>query len=281
MKKILKSAIFAALCLGTYSLADTAKEEISIKTSYGIELLDEDRFIVDCTYTLGKQFLFFNKGIYSSDKLENKFFSEICDKEKNGKQDFSISELKELTEDFDEDDDYSVYFSESIFDETGSLTKMKKRSGELKIKDFDLKKEKVNLLALVKEDFWYMEKSRSYTFEVSQLSSPRIVFFDEIIEKPDGSVDLLEREREVNDFVVGDKKVKFVLKSPINLNLKAKSFTNTYDINGVKECIGGKVWIKKYGDMSGDKCPWIEIDSSEGFAGEIPSPRKINNKGDN
>lgn len=32
--------------------------------------------------------------------------------------------------------------------------------------------------------------------------------------------------------------------------------TNTYNINKITECIDGKVWVKKYGAMSGETCGW-------------------------
>jgi hypothetical protein len=39
-------------------------------------------------------------------------------------------------------------------------------------------------------------------------------------------------------------------------DIELKKYTNTYSIDGQKECIDGKIWIKKYGKMSGDKCGW-------------------------
>jgi hypothetical protein len=50
----------------------------------------------------------------------------------------------------------------------------------------------------------------------------------------------------------------------IELDLKNKNpkiYTNTYDIDEDSECIYGKVWIKKYGKMSGDQCDWILSES--------------------
>lgn len=34
--------------------------------------------------------------------------------------------------------------------------------------------------------------------------------------------------------------------------------TNTYNINALTECIDGKVWVKKYGALSGDTCGWVK-----------------------
>ena len=40
-------------------------------------------------------------------------------------------------------------------------------------------------------------------------------------------------------------------------------YTNTYDMDSVNECIDGKVWVKKYGKMSGEKCTWQPIVNPE------------------
>ncbi|WP_152632606.1 hypothetical protein [Aliarcobacter butzleri] len=47
---------------------------------------------------------------------------------------------------------------------------------------------------------------------------------------------------------------EFVLDIPKTLVLN--KYTNTYDIDNLRECIDGKIWIKKYGKMSGDECFW-------------------------
>ena len=262
MKIGLKIVFLAALCLGTYSCADIAKEDIYIKTNYGIKLFDEDRVVIDCTYTPGKQFLFFDKEIYSSDELENLLFSEICDKEKNKKQEFKISELKELTRTLNEDDGYIVSFSGSIVNYEKSFLKIKEKMNKTEIKSLDLKKEDVGVLISIKKYSWVMYKNRSNFFKISKFSFPRVIFLNEIREVPSKKITLIEEHKmEITNVVMDDKKVKFIFKDPITL--KAKSFTNTYDINEIKECIDGKVWIKKYKGMSGDKCPWVELIKQE------------------
>jgi len=40
------------------------------------------------------------------------------------------------------------------------------------------------------------------------------------------------------------------------LKYEPQIYTNTYDIDETKECIDGRIWIKKYKQLSGDKCDW-------------------------
>ena len=57
---------------------------------------------------------------------------------------------------------------------------------------------------------------------------------------------------------------EFALDIPKTLVLN--KYTNTYNIDNLRECIDGKVWIKKYGKMSGDECFWkIENKSQQNY----------------
>lgn len=49
----------------------------------------------------------------------------------------------------------------------------------------------------------------------------------------------------------------YVLDKPIS-SYTAKTFTNNYNIDDATECINGYVWVKKYGNKTGEYCSLIE-----------------------
>ncbi len=49
----------------------------------------------------------------------------------------------------------------------------------------------------------------------------------------------------------------FEIEKPIKIEWK-KTFSNTYDIDSLTECINGNVWVKKYGSTAGEHCNWRE-----------------------
>lgn len=127
--------------------------------------------------------------------------------------------------------------------------------------NFNIKKDLiVNLpvkFSIVKVNFHHV----SFTYKIYE-NYPTIDFLEKIedvyeieyslhIDNPIKNKNLVYKNH-----VKGNKPLKIIYDKNIDL----KTYTNTYDIDDIRECIDGKIWVKKYGKMSGDKCDWIETE---------------------
>ena len=94
-----------------------------------------------------------------------------------------------------------------------------------------------------------------------------VYYLDKINEKKSAQYEiyLITPNNEKNFISKGNINEKeFALDIPKTLVLN--KYTNTYNIDNLRECIDGKVWIKKYGKMSGDECFWkIENKSQQNY----------------
>lgn len=123
---------------------------------------------------------------------------------------------------------------------------LKLNSGKLKITIFD-SKEKTGLKMLVLENY---DMKVNVDIKIKSYGNK---------EDPYAYVLLEEMQQE---FLVKEYKYNpeteqidsLLLDKPFRYELL--TYTNTYDIDDIKECIDGKIWIKKYKNLSGDKCYW-------------------------
>lgn len=238
-------------------------DETKLQTTIGvvdIVLQPSNEILVDCSnYKLKKLFGFiggkFEYKSYSEDDEIQSFMEELCKVDKNdalatNKEIFSMT-FKRLNE---------ILANEEFKSFKLMFIKQWKNLGYDSIDISDLS-------TLFKN--FYIQVYR-YNFEDAR--STKIVYFPLVFLNPNTEV-LINFEQKSKEFDKSDFYYPFRIKEFIydfeqkeiskfilnkNIQIQKAEYTNTYDIDNVKECIDGKIWVKKYGSLSGAGCSYVD-----------------------
>lgn len=249
MKKIVLLLFLPLISL--FALTQNDEMAIYVKS---IEANTNDTVFVDCSYVPNtKIFNLATEGKYNSLKAQE-MLNKLCSAKKDNKNEtplFVIATVEEVFEAYNSvKDDYPRHNYElSLF-----YSYFDYRNAFLEADSFDMNN--------IKENFEPLRLSYFFTnfaleLPIAKLSSNREITFK--IEHT-----LPEEDEEEKTFVLTNysynkdtNKVE-ALEFQEPLKIESIEYTNTYDMDRLRDCIDNKVWIKKYGKMSGDECPWLE-----------------------
>lgn len=201
------------------------------------EIKDNDmKLLIDCKYE--KTFLWSKK--YSEQQILNELMSSIC-KSKENEQIVNYGEFKEYVNKISLEKNYKV-----IFEINTNYKELLEKNQKL---NFGLRFEKRNF-------FGFIDGEKDFTITYLKDAPMNINLLYKINENPLVKKDSNILKNYKFDYINNKIEAYELENSLKRINLKV--FTNTYNIDNITECINGKVWVKKYGAMSGEDCKWIE-----------------------
>lgn len=267
MKKLLISLLLASISF-TGACANEKIETPIIKiqefTEHNIDK-NTTTLYIDCRYKMVPRLKYLS-GIFSKKEYfesDNELTESLCENQPNDIVVMTYGDVaKEMSKHYNgEEEGISIstyYYNQDLNNGNSSIDK-----------------NKMQLVARVykkEESFLYSLNSRIRIYKAEIKHIENLEFELKVNTKKmvkNKSTDNFTHENtyleDVNKYVI--KKYDYDLKNNkiINMELneeikeyKPVIYTNSYDIDEIKECIDGIVWIKKYGNTAGDKCDWKE-----------------------
>lgn len=244
-----KKTILITAILAISSFANNTITKTTMVSTYKAGLAD--KVFIDCKHTIKtrlfgmltkKRYLLKDPDRYELEKL----YASLCKVSKDKNHKVTIGQLLKTAK---ETSDVNVKYNSFIDSIEVSNGNTLNEEMSNKIRNFRIKLE---------YEYIYPHPYVEMLFHVVEINEPAkvmVTIFDEI----DG-ISVSER---TNSHYIKKYKADGEIKEIATIELEGssildgKKYTNDYDINYLKECIDGKVWIKKYGKQSGDKCVWI------------------------
>ena len=256
MKKRILSAILLAAITTTGALANTETLKPQ-KTEVKINVNDNMKLSINCTYDKHYKF---SKYFRNQDDV-NDLMELICENRPQGTFiEISHDDFKMKVKEFRKNDRWKEY--------TNSSTIQNKNNDDISYQQLsNIKNEKLNYHFAM-----YISTAFGQDIEL-EMNLPIVSFTNTPIDirhhfsiSDLKSFDSIEQYmiKEYKYDIVKDKIVSFEMDRPIK-ELTTRTYTNTYNIDEVSECINGSVWIKKYGAKSNDSCKWIEVEGTKSF----------------
>lgn len=227
-------------------IASEVTSKARIKVNF--ELNDNAKLLIDCSIKENKLFGFTTGIFYDENEYINEFKETICLKKSDSKTyEISFKDLKSALLKISENHNYNInidwgirtrgfiefFEREIILDlEFSNSSPFSDKSGWISLNVISLLDNKFS----VSKVFYYTEK-------------------DNYIKN--GPDDYLIKSYKYD--YINKKILDFQLDKPLEyLQNKLITFTNTYDIDDMRECIEGEVWIKKYGAKADIRCEYIK-----------------------
>ncbi|MFW3425947.1 hypothetical protein ACN9KI_03610 [Aliarcobacter butzleri] len=219
--------------------------EVTSKAGIGIdlELNDNAKLLIDCSIKVNKLFGFITGIFYDENEYINEFKETICLKKSDSKtHEINFKDLNSALSKISENHNYRLNIYKRI-----------------KIQNFaELFEKEIILNLKISKSSPFSNKSGWISLNVisllnNQLSVSRSFSLSGIYKKDDYLIKSYKYD------YVNKKILDLQLDKPFeNLQNEPIVFTNTYDIDDIRECIEGEVWIKKYGAKADIPCPYIE-----------------------
>lgn len=255
MNKLIRTAFFTSVLLVNALNANIVQEKVTLHDDeVRMHYTDNDKVLVDCSNYKKKNLFGFIGGMFESkqyseyDELQD-FMEALCKNRHNNKIVVPVKELEATIK-----KQKPAYITEDIVIKNHSLYEKSFINDEM------LKKSISGIYYRViydNESIYREDEYDSIKFPFVEFSKDTELQFNF---KREWSDEKRKQEKTVKIQISYDFENNQI--SNINfqepVNIKTHLFTNTYNIDEIKECIDGRVWIKKYGKMSGDKCPWKE-----------------------
>ncbi len=251
----MKKTIFGLLVL-SLSLFATDKKNLYTLEFRNLDIKDNDKVLVDCRYKKEKSFLIFDEKIFNAvdkehsiGKYMNEFYNNICEDMPNEKVIITINDVKKgfkgiysifptLEKEVSSPDSFYFVWDKKIINDS-MITK--------EFKPFKM------YILFTKGLFNY-----KVYLPIVEFSNERQVSFSLTKSKP--SENYKSFKRKILDYKINlEKETINKIKFDKPIDFKEETYTNTYNIDKMQECINGKIWIKKYGKQTNDKCEWIMI----------------------
>ena len=237
MKKII---LILIMVTSLFSSEVTSKAQIK---QVNFELNDNAKLLIDCSFKVNKLFGFITGISYDENKYINEFKETICLKKSDSKTyEINFKDLNSALSKIRKNHNYNIYIDYEI--RTRCFTDFFEREIILDLEfsnssPFSNKRGQIslNVISLLN----------------NELSVSRSFYLSGIYKK--------------DDYLIKSYKYDYVNKKILDLQLdkpleylqnKLITFTNTYDIDDMRECIEGEVWIKKYGAKADIRCEYIK-----------------------
>lgn len=244
MKKII---LILIMVTSLFSSEVTSKAQIK---QVNFELNDNAKLLIDCSFKVNKLFGFITGISYDENKYINEFKETICLKKSDSKTyEINFKDLNSALSKIRKNHNYNIYIDYGI--RTRGFTDFFEREIILDLEfsnssPFSNKRGQIslNVISLLNNEF-----SVSTGFYYSEKDN----YIYNKIKKDDYLIKSYKYDyvnKKILDLQL-DKPLEYLENEPI-------VFTNTYDIDDIRECIEGEVWIKKYGAKADIPCPYIE-----------------------
>jgi hypothetical protein len=241
----MKNILIAIFIIVAFSKADIIKtKSVDLNISYALS--EGDKIEIQCNkFTKKDDFLgLFNVDVYSDDEVVNNLYKEFCDVDRNdNKVRYSFKEFKNkiLSQDeINKNNDFIVNINKRIYKKDYKNSPL-----FLELSDND-----VSLKLNVNSIYSYYSFELPIILGIKKINNAVL----DIIYNPD--IGFISRNIKFSTSIIGKNKMHLLFSEPLKLYFG--SYTNTYDINSIKECIDGEIWIKKYGRKSGKACGLIK-----------------------
>ncbi|WP_457750295.1 hypothetical protein [Sulfurimonas sp.] len=156
------------------------------------------------------------------------FFDEVCDGTNVIKK-VSFRELQKIAKTFDSST--FISWSPSVFE-----ILFQEENLPYERKEVNLENISPQLLIIITSSGFYSPK-KVFLVNLNQINK------------------IIVKQNEINKTVYEDNNLDISL-NKIHKHFPKFILTNTYNIDDIRECIDGRIWIKKYGKMSGGSCEW-------------------------
>lgn len=248
-----KSKLVFLLLLLIVNLNLLTASEVTSKSQIkqvNFELNDNAKLLIDCSIKKNKLFGFTTGTFYDENEYINEFKETICLKKSDSKtHEINFKDLSSALLKIRKNHNYNIYIDFGI--RTRGFTEFFEREIILDLEfsnssPFSNKRGQIslNVISLINNEF-----SVSTSFYYSEKDN----YIDTKIKKDDYLIKSYKYD------YINKKILDFQLDKPLEyLQNKLITFTNTYDIDDMRECIEGEVWIKKYGAKADIRCEYIK-----------------------
>lgn len=248
MRKRLLNAMLLAAITTTGAIANT---ETTTSSAYVVinKINDDMKLSISCTYDKHYKFSKYFRNPDVNDLMEL-----ICENRPQGTfLEISHDDFKMKVKEFKKDDRWKEY--------KNSSTIRNKNNDDITYQQLsNIKNEKLHYhFAMYIDTIFGPDIELEMNLPIASFANTPIDINHHFSIPGFNSFDLSEQYM-IKDYkydIVKDKIVSFDIDRPF-IDSSRRTFTNTYNIDDVSECINGSVWIKKYGAKSGN-CKWIEI----------------------
>lgn len=226
---------YLLLFIGFNLFAKEVNISPGVETKANIEEIEDMRILVNCSY---EESIFGNKK-YMEQRTINELMTVLCKDKKEKLAEIKFYDLKNVLK-----------------------TKFPNKNVNLSIKlDFERflkQEEKLNLELDFEKETLFSLNPKKISFIIANLKNTGIIFnLSYSLENENMSKQYFNVIKDYRFDYINSKIELMELQQPIT-KFPNKTFSNTYNIDNITECINGKVWVKKYGAMSGEDCKWIE-----------------------
>lgn len=233
MKTIFLS--YLLLCIGFNLFAKEINIGPDVEVKTNTEEIEDMRILINCSY---EKSIFGNKK-YMEQRTINELMTVLCKDKKEKLAEIKFHDLKNVLK-----------------------TKFPSKNVNMNIKlDFERflkQEEKLNLELDFEKGTLFSLNPEKISFTISNLKNAGIVFYlSYSLENENMSKQYFNVIKNYRFDYINNKIELLELQQPIT-RFTNKIFSNTYNIDNITECINGKVWVKKYGAMSGEDCKWKE-----------------------
>lgn len=208
-----------------------------------LSLNDDTKLLVDCSYKEKKLFGFiggyFTSKEYSKFENINSLLNIVCGSKHSQKYEIELKDLYNAAKMVIKQTDDVIDFS------TNAVLGSKKS---------DLFDKEIYYKITFIENSSYREDDGFEYFLVTSFENSKLEVEQEYLNDDKVEQNYLIKTYKYDTL---NKNVSFLIDRPLEL-MNPITYTNTYDIDEMSECINGKIWIKKYKNTAGDNCNWIK-----------------------
>lgn len=212
------------------------------------KLNDNAKLLIDCSIKKNTLFGLTTGIFYDENEYINEFKEAICLKKSDSKTyEINFKDLNSALSKISKNHNYKLYIYK-----------------EIDTRDFAKFFEKEIILNLeISKSSPFSNKSGQISLNVISLLNNEFsvskVFYNT---EEDNYI-----KNELDDYLIKSYKYDYINKKILDFQLdkpleylqnKLITFTNTYDIDDMRECIEGEVWIKKYGAKADIRCEYIK-----------------------